>query len=480
MNRYDYLLNLRNASTALLKKEISAVELVKLSLERIHAQQSSNVFITVNAEQALREAQAYDALPPGEKQHLPLGGIPIAIKDNIHVKGLPCTLGTPALQDFRPIHNAYVVRALKDAGAIIIGKTHLHELALGVTGYNPNYCQEEHIGTRNAHNNAYIAGGSSSGSAVAVASMHVPFSLGTDSAGSTRIPAALNGCVGYRPSLGRYSTEGVAPLSTHRDTVGGLSSNVVDIVQIDKILRPNPPSAQKFQGPIRLGVIKEAWAQLDSEVEHHCLAALERIKQQGIQVVELRLPRSFELAATCSAALILYDFPIEFSGYLSACDVGLSYADIQRQVRSPDIKALIRRLITPQRLPSEAGGFEELDPIYQEAISHWRPAMLQEYQDAIKAHNLHGFLFPTVSTLAPLATAESNDPQHFERLTRNILPGSCIGLAGMSLPVAFAGDQLAVGLSIDVMPNQDELLFIIASKVEQALGFAKGITPPTL
>ena len=231
MDRYDYLLNLRNASTALLVGDISAAELCALSIERIRKSASSNVFIHVDEAGALKQAQLYDSKSAEQKSALPLGGIPIAVKDNIHVAGLPNTAGTPALKHFIPQYDAPCIAALREAGAIIVGKTHMHELALGVSGYNSALNSGELTGTRNARNVLHIAGGSSSGSAVAVASMMVPMALGTDTAGSIRLPAALNGCVGYRPSVGRYTTEGITPASPSRDTVGPLASNVVDIVR---------------------------------------------------------------------------------------------------------------------------------------------------------------------------------------------------------------------------------------------------------
>lgn len=474
MDRYDYLLNLRNASTALLVGDISAVELCTLSIQRIRKNASSNAFITIDEVGALKQAQAYDNSSPEQRRTLPLGGIPIAVKDNIHVAGLTNTVGTPGLRHFTPRHDAPCVTALREAGAIIVGKTHLHELALGVSGYNSAFNSSDLVGTRNARNILHIAGGSSSGSAVAVTSMMVPLALGTDTAGSIRLPAALNGCVGYRPSLGRYTTEGITPVSPSRDTVGPLSSNVVDVVKIDQILRPNARAAESFKGPIRLGVVNEFWANASSEVMAACQAALLRIEKTGIQLVDISLPKVSELAPTCGSAIILHEQLTAFTQYLRAYDINLSYNDIQEQVASPDIKKLLNRFIAPQLFPSLTGQLENILPAYQEALNQWCPTMLNEYQTVTDQHELHGFIFPTVNVLAPEANQDSSNTHHFTTLAANVNPGSCVGLAGISLPVGIGEDNLAIGMEIDVLPGKDELLFIIASKVEQALGFTKG------
>lgn len=474
MDRYDYLLNLRNASTALLSGDTTAVELCSLSIERIRRHASSNVFISVDETNALKQAAQYDASSPEQKQALPLGGIPIAVKDNIHVAGLPNTAGTPALHAFTPTDDASCVAALREAGAIIIGKTHLHELALGVSGYNSAFNTGELIGTRNARNISHIAGGSSSGSAVAVAGMMVPLALGTDTAGSIRLPAALNGCVGYRPSIGRYSTEGITPVSPTRDTLGPLASNVVDVVQIDALLRPHPSTPASFKGPLRLGVVNEFWSSCSSEILAACQAALVRIEKAGIQLVDVSLKQVSKLAPQCGSAIVLHEQLTALTQYLRAYDLNLSYADIQEKIASPDIRKLVNRLIAPQLIPNAAGELSDSAPLYQEAIQQWCPAMLNDYQTVSAQHELHGFIFPTVTHLAPLATQESSNAAHFSQLAANVNPGSCVGLAGISLPVAVGSHNLAIGMEIDVLPGKDELLFIIASKVEQALGFSKG------
>lgn len=167
-------------------------------------------------------------------------GILIAVKDNIHVEGFPNSAGTPALANFKPQSSAPIIQKLIDHGAIIVGKTNMHELAFGVTGYNTAMHIEGVVGTRNAVNPLHIAGGSSSGSAVAVAAGMVPIAIGTDTGASVRLPSALNGCAGFRPTVGRYSQNSITPISHTRDTAGPIAHTVSDIILIDQLITQKP------------------------------------------------------------------------------------------------------------------------------------------------------------------------------------------------------------------------------------------------
>src|SRR6266478_6035630 len=207
------------------KRELSPVELTKLILARIEQLNPKlNAYITVTSELARAQARKAEAelfAPRGRKGHRdrgPLHGIPISLKDNIYTKGIRTTAGSKILKDFIPQHDAVVWDKLREAGAILLGKTNLHEFAYGVTTNNPHYDP-----TRNPWDLARIPGGSSGGSAAPVAAGLCYVSIGTDTGGSIRIPAAVCGIVGFKPGIGEVSSEGVVPLSPHLDFVGSLT-----------------------------------------------------------------------------------------------------------------------------------------------------------------------------------------------------------------------------------------------------------------
>ena len=214
----------------------TSTEIVSELIARAGAMAYLNAYITLDAEAALARAQELDEMRKQGDILGPLHGVPLVVKDNIHVAGLPNTAGTPGLADFRPETDSPAVAALRAAGAIILGKTNLHELAYGITGYNAAYGA---VG--NPYDPTAIAGGSSSGTACAVSAGLAPAGLGTDTGGSVRIPASLTGVVGFRPSSGRYDSSAITPVSHTRDTVGVIARNVDDVILIDAVIALDNP-----------------------------------------------------------------------------------------------------------------------------------------------------------------------------------------------------------------------------------------------
>ncbi|SCB54609.1 Amidase [Bradyrhizobium shewense] len=210
-------LTLTQAAAALRAGTVKSTALTTEALARAKANADLNAFVTLDEAGALKAAAAFDTTDDKNK---PLGGVPLVIKDNIEVAGLPCSAGTPALRDYVPEADAPVVAKLRAAGAIIIGKTSMHELAFGISGYNTAFKTGAEFGVRNAYDRTLIAGGSSSGTGAAIGARIVAGGLGTDTGGSVRVPAALNGCASLRPTIGRYPQEGIAPISHTRDTAG--------------------------------------------------------------------------------------------------------------------------------------------------------------------------------------------------------------------------------------------------------------------
>src|SRR5437763_10091395 len=207
-------LGVADAAALIRARKITSVELTQAYLARAEANRDLNAFITLDRAAALEAARRADAALGTAKGVL--HGVPLVVKDNTHVAGLPNTAGTPALRDFVPKEHAPTVKRLVDAGAVILGKTNMHELAFGISGYNEAFYTAQPIGTRNPYDRTRIAGGSSSGTGAAIAARLAPGGLGSDTGGSVRIPAGLTGGAGLRPTIGRYRQDGVTPISHSR------------------------------------------------------------------------------------------------------------------------------------------------------------------------------------------------------------------------------------------------------------------------
>jgi aspartyl-tRNA(Asn)/glutamyl-tRNA(Gln) amidotransferase subunit A len=287
-------------------RKVSPVDLLESILSRVEALNPKlNAFITVDPEVARKEAhRAHREIRQKNYRGL-LHGIPLPIKDNIETRGMLTTAGSKILRDFIPDEDAEVVRALRRAGAVIFGKTNLHEFAYGITSENPHYGP-----IRNPWDTSRISGGSSGGSAVAVATGMGYGSLGTDTGGSIRIPASLCGTVGLKPTYGRVSTRGVIPLSKSLDHVGPLTRTVADAAAILEIIstgkRPfrspfttaGKASSKSRRLNIVLGWPREFFDRVEPEVQSAIQAAIKFLEKLGVRVQEISLG---ELALSAEA-----------------------------------------------------------------------------------------------------------------------------------------------------------------------------------
>jgi len=453
------------AAAAIRSGKISSTDLVKALIAKAKAGKALNAFITLDEAGALKAAEAADAARKPDAKLGLLHGVPLAIKDNIHVAGLVNSAGTPALKGFRPEANAPVIDRLVAAGAIILGKTNMHELAFGITSNNGAFGA---VG--NAYNAEHFAGGSSGGTGTAVAARMAPAGLGSDTGGSVRIPAAVNGIAGLRPTLYRYPQAGITPISHTRDTAGPMARTVADLILLDRVIAGGAPIEAAEAKGIRLGVPRGAfWSDLGPETKRVAEEALEKLKAAGVTLVEADLPSVPELNNKVSFPVALYETPRDLSDYLRRYKTGLTVQAVAEKIASPDVKGVFMGPILGEKpMPK---------PAYDAAINTFRPQLRQAYAEYFATHKVDAIIFPTTPLVAaPIKGSDEtvmlNDKKvpTFPTFIRNTDPGSNAGIPGLTVPAGLSKDGLPVGLEIDGPAWTDRRLLAIGLTMESVLG----------
>ena len=457
---------------AIRAKTISAVSVVQAAIDRADEVKDLNALIILNQDAALAAARSVDAGATSGA----LAGLPIVVKDNINTRDMPTSAGTPALQHARPINNAPSLQKLLDAGAIVIGKANMHELAFGITSTN----LASFAGVvKNPYDKTRIPGGSSGGTAAAVAAGIVSCGLGTDTGGSTRVPAALTGTVGLRPSVGNGGAERryddanlVVPISHTRDTVGPMGRTVADVALLDSVITGTAMvSAAPLRGK-RLGIAASFWSGLDRELEAVVNAARAKLADAGVVLVEADIEGLFELNGKVSFPVALHEPIADIPAYLTASGIsGITLADIAKAIASPDVQGAFGAITA-----------DAFGAAYADAISVQRPALQQLYAAYFRDHALDAMLFPTTVAPAPLIDAVNGSGEMsinggapvptFDTMIRNTDPGSNAGLPGLSLFAGMTPGGLPVGLEIDGPVGSDAMLLGLGLAIEAVLGSA--------
>jgi indoleacetamide hydrolase len=454
------------AVNAMRRGEIAAERYARFCVERAQRLKDLNAITTLAADALLEAARAADRLRAAGGALGPLHGLPIVVKDNIDTAGLPTSAGTPGLRAARPTSDAPILGRLYAAGAILLGKTNMHELAFGYTTDNAAFGP-----TRNPYDPVRIPGGSSGGTAAAVAARIAPAGLGTDTVGSVRVPSALCGIAGFRPTASRYASTGWVPLSHTRDAIGPMARSVADLALLDGVAagEPGATPALDLRG-VRLGVPRGYfWADLDAEVERVATRALDRLADAGAVIVETDLPAlpkdAFEHRVCRN--IQLYEFRDDLARYLADRPGSPPLAQILGGIATPSVKTVVERFVTGAEAPTQAA--------YEEALRHHRPALLAAFESAFAGLRLDATVFPMTQVAAPpigRQDAFEVGGREFAMayLGRNADPGSCAGLPGVCLPAGMTRGGLPVGLALDGLPRRDRRLLAVGMAVEAALG----------
>jgi len=460
-------MTIQEASRLLVRREVSSVELVRRALQRIERDQPRlNAFLTVMADAALQRARRLDAELAGGIHRGPLHGIPVAVKDVFSTRGVRTTCGSLLFAEYVPDRDAAVVERLEAAGAVIVGKTGLHELAYGITSNNP------HFGAiRNPWNPEHVPGGSSGGSGAAVAAGEVFLAMGSDTGGSIRIPAAWCGCVGLKPTTGRVSRYGVMPLDFTLDHMGPLTRTVRDAALALNILagydprdptssrRPagdyTPPPEISLRG-VRIGVPENFYFErLDPEAEGAARTMVKLAGELGAELVPLRVPDIAELN-TLGRVILLAEAAAVLSPYLSdrskfGADV-LALLDQGRMITAADY-------INAQRLRRRA--WQEFAAVWQKADCLITPTT------PIPAPRIGQTQVVLDGALEDVRLAAT-------RYVRGI---NVLGWPALSIPCGFSGAGLPLGLQIIGKPFDEALVLKVGAALEDATDFHRREPP---
>jgi len=441
---------------------LCALQAVEQALVRIEARASLNAFALVDKVGAKSRA---DILDKSEAGDFPLKGKVMAVKDNVHVAGLPNTAGTTALREFVPKTSASIVTALQDAGAVVVGKAGMHELALGITSNNFVFGA-----VRNPANEDAIPGGSSGGSAAAVAAGLVDLAIGTDTGGSLRLPAALTGTVGFRPTTGRYPNDGVTTLSTTRDTVGFITRDVTDMVLYDgfAVGSHSDLEAPDLNG-IRIGVPHAYfYDNLDPDVAQACENTFSTLTKAGVELVSVDLAEAAVLCGKAGLPIVLYETNISLRRYLSVHNTGITSEQLVAGIKSPDVLPVVQAALE--------GAISRAD--YEEALNKERLIAREIYARCFVDNRLDAIIFPTSPiTARPIegilegveVPGEDGLQDTFSTYIRNTEPSTVVGIPGISIPAGLDSMGLPIGIELDGPENSDEELLALALAIEAIL-----------
>ena len=477
---------IRELHRQLTSKERSAVEITETFLERIQALEPKlRSFLHVTADQAIEQARQVDAKIAAGEEIGPLAGIPIAIKDNMCTRGIPTTCASKVLQNFIPPYESTVTQKLKDAGAVMVGKTNLAEFAMGSSTENSAYQV-----TANPWDLERVPGGSSGGSAAAVAAEECVVALGSDTGGSIRQPASFCGVVGLKPTYGLVSRYGLVAYASSLDQIGPFGYTVEDTALLLQAIAgydPNDSTSLKVElpdyvkalrpdlkrrGQRRVGVIKETFGSgLDPVVEATVTKAVEQLQELGaeIQVISCPqfrygLPTYYIIAPSeASSNLARYD-GVKYGFRSENADNLLA---MYEQTRAQGFGSEVKRRIMIGTYALSAGYY---DAYYLKA-QKVRTLIKQDFERAFDQVDV--LVCPTAPTTAFKAGEKTDDPLSMYLSDLMTIPVNLAGLPAVSVPCGFDKSGLPIGMQLIGNVLREDLLLEVAYAYEQATQWHK-------
>ena len=357
-----------------------------------------------------------------------------------------------------------ITRILVDAGAVIFGKSNMHELAFGVTNNNPTFGP-----ARNPYNPDLIPGGSSGGTAAAIAAGILPAGLGSDTGGSTRLPAAFCGICGFRPTGGRYPTAGIIPISATRDTPGPMARAVEDLQLLDRVMAGDPAPVERVSlAEVRLGIPRAYYYEnLEPGVADVIEATLDLLAASCKALVEVDLDGVADLNGKVSFPVVLYEAKRDMIQYLADFAPGISIDDILAQIASPDVKEAYNAVVS--------GAVSKA--VYEAAAHTWRPQLQALFSACFTDNGLDALVVPATPLTAPPigrdSTVDLNGSQQptMATIIRSTDPSSNAGIPSLCVAAGLAPNGLPVGVCLEGPVGTDRRLLAIGKALQDEIGF---------
>ena len=477
-----YELTISQALEKMAAGEFTSVELTQSYLDRIEAVENNvSAYITIDREGALRQAAQADK-DRSECKAGKLCGIPVSLKDLLCVKDLKMTCGSKMLENFIPPYDATVVKNLRDAGCVILGKVTMDEFAMGSTSETCSFGVPQ-----NPYKKGYVTGGSSGGSAASVAALECAASLGSDTGGSIRQPASLCGVVGMKPTYGRVSRFGLTAFASSLDQIGPLSKTVEDCaIMMDvisgydnmdstSVKRDVPEYTDSLTSGltgVKIGVPKEYFTKgLDAEVEAVIQSAISVLKEKGAEIVEVSLPHTeycvaaYYLIASSEASSNLARYDGVLYGYRKE-DAG-SLIDMYKETRSSGFGAEVKRRILIGTFALSSGYYDA----YYKKASQVRTLILEDFKKAFE--QCDALISPVTPTPAWQMGENSDDPLAVYMSDILTISANLAGIPGMSVPGGYTKEGLPVGVQLQGDHFSEEKLLKIGFNLEQGVGLEK-------
>ena len=454
-----------------------ARDVVEEHLARIAGRESElHAFLAVMGDEARAAADAVDRVVASGGDPGPLAGVPVALKDNMCTRGVPTTCASRILEGWRPPYDATVVTRLRAAGAIVIGKTNLDEFAMGSSTENSAFGP-----TRNPHDRTRVPGGSSGGSAAAVAAGLVPVGLGSDTGGSIRQPAALCGVVGVKPTYGAVSRYGLIAFASSLDQIGPLASSVGDAAALlEAIGGHDPLDSTSIDAPapqvtgglndgvegLRVGIVRELMHEIDADVVARVEIAARALEKEGASVDEVSVPAAVHglsayyliAPAEASSNLARYD-GVRYGLRVDGEDITEMYNETRAEGFGPEVK---RRIM----LGTYALSAGYYDAYYGQA-QRVRTLIIRDFDAAYADYDL--LLAPTAPTTAFALGAKTDNPLTMYLSDVCTIPSNLAGHPAISVPYGTGDDGLPVGVQLLAPALGEPVMFRAAAALERSL-----------